>query len=1272
MDEKRDNETAGHARVADRFVFQRMLGFGASGTVYQAYDEVRGATIAVKSLTALDPGSLFRFKSEFRTLSNLAHPNLLQLHELITHGDQWLLTMELVEGTDFLSHVRPETGDEPASPRGDKDSTAVVSVSAMRPSAHGPRESVPPSVPPRATVDEARLRRAFAQLCEGLFALHRADRLHRDLKPANVLVANADGRVVICDFGLTLEGVRPRTLPPGAPGLEQRFASDSHEVAGTLVYMSPEQALAEPLSAASDWYSAGVILYQALTGRLPVSRSLDYDAAVEAKLNQRPPHPAQLCPGVSSELARLALALLEPDPGQRAGYAQAMRALGAGMRPRSDLAPARSDSFVGRDAQLAALSRAFAASRRGSASIALVSGASGMGKSALVQHFLAQLETDANALVLRARCYEREDLPYKAVDPLIDALSSYLVGLDPSHVAPLLPASMPLLSALFPALRRVPAIADMRDLNDTVTDPRERRRLAFRAFRELCARLARDRPLVLAIDDLHWGDADSGPVLKELLTPPGVPPLLAVCAYRSEAAARSPLLATLRAAHTFNPSSVQLIDVAVDALSPEEAAGLALATLEGEARSELAARRIALEADGSPFFVRELAAYAVERGLEAAGRIRLDTLIREQLDALSPESRTLLSVIALAGRPVANGTVRSASGLGAVTWHALRDLEARRLVLTSASGAQELVECYHDRIRESACQALRSEEARALHRALAEALSSEASEDCDALLEHWRGAGERDKAGQYALRGAQNAENALAFKRAAELYREALALLPLGDPRARELQQRLGHALILAGRGPEAASVFLGLLPGATHAEALNLRMLATTQLLRSGKLAAGFDELHRADDLFGVRFPASEPAAFAMLLARRARIRLKERFIPLAPHTPEDERSERSARLDALWEVAAAVSTADLLRGGVYSAELMLRAMDVGDPAHIAGACGLEAVLAAASSNAERTERMLELAERAEARAQRPHLAARVRGMKAICRHLQGRWQEAAKLARECQELQRRSPLLVWESATALWYELTAAAAAGQVDELATRIPEALRDAEARGDVYAATSFRTHRAIWAWLADDRPDAGDQQVDVAETEWNPDGYQFQHWHMTCARSDIDLYRGTPRRSFERLQREWRRGRLVRQVQGVRPDMLYARARLALALADEGGHGAAGLIALARKDATQLIREQLPWTIALGQLVLACAASFTDRREAAQLLVQAEVQLTGADMRMHAEAARAGRGELTGGSAGQELIDSALRSARALGAKRPEGFVRMLAPIAGAR
>ncbi|HEY2735408.1 MAG TPA: serine/threonine-protein kinase, partial [Polyangiales bacterium] len=249
-------------KVADRFVLHALLGRGGSGAVYRAYDEVRGATVALKFLTALDPGSVFRFKSEFRILANLAHRNLLQLYELLAHEDDWLLTMELVEGSDFLSYLRPRSIesdaalDDPTVPfseqttHGYRHKQAAANSGVTQPTS--PIASLAP-------VDDARLRRTFLQLCEGLDALHRADRLHRDLKPANVLVSSADERVVICDFGLALEGMRSRVVSGDESIPDNRFGSRQREIAGTLPFMSPEQANAETLTPASDWYSVGVM-----------------------------------------------------------------------------------------------------------------------------------------------------------------------------------------------------------------------------------------------------------------------------------------------------------------------------------------------------------------------------------------------------------------------------------------------------------------------------------------------------------------------------------------------------------------------------------------------------------------------------------------------------------------------------------------------------------------------------------------------------------------------------------------------------------------------------------------------------------------------------------------------------------------------------------------------------------------------------------------------------------------------------------------------------
>jgi hypothetical protein len=246
------------------------------------------------------------------------------------------------------------------------------------------------------------------------------------------------------------------------------------------------------------------------------------------------------------------------------------------------------------------------------------------------------------------------------------------------------------------------------------------------------------------------------------------------------------------------------------------------------------------------------------------------------------------------------------------------------------------------------------------------------------------------------------------------------------------------------------------------------------------------------------------------------------------------------------------------------------------------------------------------------------------------------------------------------------IWWEMASASQAGQLAEIVAKIPEALRDAEARGDVYAATSFRTHRCSWAWLGLDQPELADRHVETAEREWMPSGYQFQHWHMTYARSEVDLYRATPARSLARLTRDWGRGRLVRQVAAVRSDMLHTRGRLCLASARSLARPA--LLRQARKDARALVGQAQPWTHALGSLIVAGAASFEDRGEAIRLFSEAERYCSAADMRMHAAAARLRGAQLQGGAAGDELASTSLEAMCQLGVVRPERFADLLAPV----
>ncbi|HUQ51256.1 MAG TPA: serine/threonine-protein kinase, partial [Gammaproteobacteria bacterium] len=289
----------------DRYAIQRSLGAGGIGLVYEAIDSDSGAHVAIKTLRDVTPDGLYRLKREFRLLQGVEHPNVCQIYELFEHDGRWFITMELVDGTSLLEYMRG---------------------------------------------DEERLRDAMAQLALALCAVHEAELVHRDLKPSNVLVTD-EGRVVLLDFGFVED-----TAKEASP-------TRSQSIVGTPMYMAPEQALAADAGPAADWYSFGVILFEALTGRLP----FDGETALAVMLEKQrtdAPRASAIVPGVPADLDELCADLLRIDPARRPSGSSVLRRLGArssarDSRPALASVPSVSGGFVGRSSELAQLRSAF-------------------------------------------------------------------------------------------------------------------------------------------------------------------------------------------------------------------------------------------------------------------------------------------------------------------------------------------------------------------------------------------------------------------------------------------------------------------------------------------------------------------------------------------------------------------------------------------------------------------------------------------------------------------------------------------------------------------------------------------------------------------------------------------------------------------------------------------------------------------------------------------------------------------------------------------------
>lgn len=1242
------------------------------GVVYEAYDRQTDKVVALKALTRTEAAHISRFKNEFRSLADVSHPNLVSLYEFMSDGHYWFFTMELVQGVNFLEYVRPgyrarqsqtslsetmqrtsmntkiEDGADYEAETQQLDSVPVISAE--------PHTQQPVSINTRlsrAILDIDRLNNALRQLAEGLHGLHETGKLHRDIKPSNVLVTK-EGRVVILDFGLVAE--------VASIGLHE-----SVNLAGTPDYMSPEQGAQLPISRASDWYSVGVMLYQALVGRLPFSGKF-FEVMMD-KQNLDPPAPQELVQNLPAELNELCVQLLKRTPERRPSGREILRILGDGrtgplraplMVPR-EVPSRKRRTFVGRDHQTRELLNAFHATHQGQTVSCYVHGESGVGKSALVRNFLDDLrEHQGDTVILEGRCYERESVPYKALDGVIDSLTKYLMALPEAKAAALMPRDVLALARLFPVMLQVDTVFNAPQREQEIPDPFTLRRRAFAALRELLGRISDRLRLVIYIDDLHWSDADSTTLLEDLLRPPDSPPLLLLASFRTEEIESKPFLEELLE----SAGTETRRELRVTTLSDNEARDLAQKLLGSG--GETLIESIAREARGNPFLLEQLARYAAASERSATSGINLSVMLEARLAQLPKGTRPFVDALAVAGRPINPEVAFHAAGLSGDELPLVSTLRAAQFL--RSGGSEHTVELYHDRIRETLAAQLDRASVMQIHRRLAQAIETRGIDDPESLFEHYMGAGERMRAATHAAVAARKAAVALAFDRAAVFYRRALELAPGRGAEMIAMKRGLAEALVNAGRPAEAAQAYLDLAQETSAAQALDSRRRAAEQLLIGGHIKEGLELVRSVLTAAGFTLPSGPKRALLALLIKRIQIRIRgfnftERK---ASEIPEAD----LFRIDICWAVAAGLGAVDLIRGADFQCRHLLLALNAGEPFRIARGLALEAAHSA-SRGVPAQARALKLVQQAEALAQRvghPHAVGLVTWARGITAYVNGRWKNAAELCEQAAEILRdQCTGVTWELSTAHRFLFSAMVYLGEIGEVSRRVPALLAAALEQGNVFAATDLRT-RLNLIWLAADDPDRARAETIEALKAWPHEGFHLQHYSAMLALAQIELYTGDTEVVWKHLQGQWQalEDSLLLRIQVLRIEAMHLQARAALATSE--GKQRSRRLKIAEKMAKRIEREKAAWATPFASLVRAGIANRKgDKELAGRLLSEAATTFKQQDMELYAAASRRRLGEMVGGDHGYQLLaeTSAWMSSQRI--KNPDAMTRMLAP-----
>jgi eukaryotic-like serine/threonine-protein kinase len=1209
------------------------------GSVYLVYDKELDTKVALKTLTLSSGLELYRFKREFRFFANLHHLNLVTLHELIAEDAQCFFTMEYVQGVPFDRYVQA-------------------------PDAH--------------TAPDDRLRAAVRQLCVGVQAIHDVGCIHRDLKPSNVLVTE-HGRVVILDFGLAKRSD------------SQSLSGDG--LSGTPSYMAPEQALERRGEPPSDWYSVGTMLYEALAGRCP------FRGGVLEMLMQKqsvdPPPPTDLKPSADPAMSELCMRLIHRDPRKRPTGAEILDLLGGAHRR---FTPAKTGTFpaigfaarpvLGRGAELAVLERAYADMSNGKLGVVTVEGTSGIGKTSLVESYLAHgLPTQPVSmipLVLRGRCHERESLPFKAFDSVVDALTDHLIKLPQDDQAYVLPDGIQHLSEIFPVLHRLKLIAHERYRVAPLREGKELRNQAFIAFRDLLVRMARIRPVVIFIDDLQWADLDSFSLLRAIMQQPGAPALLLILNRRPVADGMPGVARSMLQELEAQP---EVLRVGLGPLGDDQIKALAHELLESGSLPALMREQIAEtivgEAGGNPFFAVELvqhlqslvpAGEALSSHFKAGERY-LDQMILKRVAGLPAETQRLLQIIAMAADPLPQQTLAAAIDVpfGSEAWErGISLLVSARMVSRAGRRGDDTVITYHDRIREAVAHSLDGATLRELHRRLAEAVEEWDQSRTDRLARYWLVADDHERAKRYANAAADEARTKLAFDRAAEFYETAVALETDAGATI-DLLRALGDCRASNGDASMAAEAYQRAATLGDPTQSVLLHHLAAEQLLRGGQIARGLEVLSNVLKEAGLRLAPDGRVAFSRVAARLVWLRI--RGTKFVERPPSSISTKDRHLLDVLWSVNIGLGVVDILHADDFLLRFLLLALKTGDSVRVAkGLCMLAGQIAAiGKSYFPFSRRLLSQAQGIAARSNDPATHGLASMCKGVVHYFNGEWAAAREeLFSVEQHFLSNCYGVSWELATTRIFGCYSLRMGGRLKELCERYDRYTVAADRTGDRYLATNLRSYHSI-VWLIRDDLNRAAKEIEGLLDGWPGDRYQFQHFTHLFARCEQALYAGQPETAYRAIVDEdpsIHRSAMLK-ISAIRLEHAWVSARVALAVAARLPESQRPpYLDRARKSIRFLRKSDHDTGVAMGMAIEAGADWLSAGADKAQVLANLERTIALAETSgamLLAESGRRWLGEQTVGDRGDDLRAKSDAWMVDQGVKNPARLAEMVVP-----